>query len=415
MNHHRRSVRALALLALAFSSASAWSAPTTVNGALEQIGPFRVLRVWGTPREMGFAHGFLIGGEFVADLNRHVAALPEAQRKSYDEDRSALLQTIAIPASTRAELDGLLAGIEAAGGTMSRVAGLDRAVRVEDLIWHNAGDTLRAFGCSGFTVWGPQTGRAGLITARNFDFPVPSTETLESQLVLVRQPAGKQQVATVTWPGYLGAFTGINEDGVCTFMHDGTGRQLSRPAGVYTPVALVLKDVLEEATAATAHGTAETMLKTIGSYPFSYMVRVIAPRTGDKTAKPARVFRIDADGLGENPVGSYFCITTNHYLNDQFGPLDKANDWSRGRYQVLESQMKEGMRRKVAWDALREVSSAKGAPTLHALVVYPELRELDLAFAVQKDRIFPAPKSRMNATIKFDRLFANPTSSAPRP
>ena len=384
------------------------AAQPDVKGKLDQIGPFRVVRVWGSPEEMGFAHGYLVGAGFVADLRQKVAALGPKERETYDADRSGLLGAISVPRPALEELKGILKGIEAAAGKLPDMAGLGRSLRVEDLVFYNAGDTLRAFGCSGMTVWGKQAGNADVVTLRNFDFPIATREALGRQMILVRHPTGAHQVATVTWPGYIGAFTGINDEGVCTFLHDGTGPRIHAPKGKYTPAALVLADVLANSSAADAHDRAEVALKGIVPYPFSYMVRVVTPRIPGVVDVPARVFRIDGAGLSENPVKSFFSITTNHYLQPDSQPVPGSSHGSIDRLHVLTSHLHGTVDKAVAWNALRAVVAAgsTGAPTLHSLVVYPKLRRLQLAFATWTDRIVAAPKSRMVAEITFDELFA---------
>ncbi len=396
------------LWCMLFLTAPVGAAQPDVRGKLDRIGPFRIVRVWGSPQEMGFAHGYLVGADFVADLRQEVAALEPKQRETYDNDRDGLLGAISIPGPALEELRGILKGITAAMGQLPDLAGLGRPLRVEDLVFYNAGDTLRAFGCSGMTVWGKQAGHADVVTLRNFDFPVATREALARQMILVRHPAGGHQVATVTWPGYIGAFTGLNDEGVCMFLHDGTGPRIGTPKGKYTPAALVLADVLASSSAVDAHKRAEAAMKAIVPYPFSYMVRVVTPRIPGKVDVPARVFRIDGAGLSENPVRSFFSITTNHYLQPDFQPVPGSSRGSIDRLHVLTSHLRATVDRAVAWNALRAVVSPAytGAPTLHSLVVYPKLRRLQLAFATWSDRIVAAPESRMVADITFDELFA---------
>ena len=151
---------------------------------------------------------------------------------------------------------------------------LHRPLRLDDLILYNARDMTRAMGCSGFTVWGQRAGDAGVITTRNFDFPVPGPKTLKAQLILVRRPKGKRQVATVTLPGYLGAVTGINEKGVCAFVHDGTGGRSRKLSGHPAPLGLVLKTLLEDASPGNVDDLATSLLKDIS--PYQSVVKVVS-------------------------------------------------------------------------------------------------------------------------------------------
>lgn len=389
-----RLARAVPLLVLSLASAVCAAAPPPVNGRLDHVGPFRTLFVWGTPHDMGVAHGYLLGDDIAAILGSGGVLPIHGNPDMVDALRRRLRGIIRVPPTTRAELEGMLEGIALRhGGQAPTVPGLGRPLTIDDLVLHNGADLLRAFGCSGFTVWGPRAGDAGVITARTFDFPVTSRAMLRRQMLIVRRPTGAHQVATVTMPGYIGAFTGINDAGVCTFMHDGTGSRRRTASGPpWTPVSLVLKDVLEATTATTAHAAAERALGAAAPYPFSYLIRVVGPRIPGRDAPPIRVFRIDGDGVSENPIGTAACITTNHYLTAAFRPARGADDWSLERYDRLSRRIRGDVTSRAAWDALSAVaSSSRGAPTLHAVVVYPERRTLDLALARWDGPAGPAP------------------------
>jgi hypothetical protein len=414
----RRYIIKVFALGLALLSASKLvvAAPPAVNGRIEQIGPFRVLRVWGTPEEMGFAHGYLVGQGFIDYHRERLATLSPTDRAAYPALRDALVKLIEIPRTVRAEIGAIFSGMEAALGDLSALDGIPHPLALGDLLLHNAGDTVRAFACSGFTVWGARAGEAGVITTRNFDFAIPGPKSLAAQMILIRQPRGRRQVATITWPGYIGVFTGVNEEGVCAFLHDGTGPRISRPERPFTPLAIVLAEMLETAGPAQAHAAAEGALKTIVPYPFSYMVRIVTtPSDGDD--RPERVFRVDASGLSESPSGAMSCITTNHYLNDDLTASANAGPGSALRYARLQRFTGSTVTSGRAWKALAAVAHEGNNPTLHSLIVYPVQRRLELAFAtidagrtadatgaMDDGRVTVAPK-HTPTPITFDELF----------
>jgi len=297
-----------------------------------------------------------------------------------------------------AELAAILDGIKAAKGELPKMALANRPMQVEDLIVANSADAMRAFGCSGFTVWGTDAGDAGVITTRNFDFGVFSKVGLTNH-ILVRAPAGKKAVAGISPPGYIGVFTGINQDGVCAFLHDGDGPLMQSPSGKIKPLAFALTGLLETAEPNAALASAEKLLKGLTPYPFSYMVRIVTPRSGD--GPPARVFHIDAGGFGENPVNGQACLTTNHYLPGK--PGEESGTMSR--YKRLERLVNGPVSSAKAWECLTAVAADQpDCVTLHALVVYPEKKKLEIAFATIGDKLVPAPLNKP-ATLTFDQLF----------
>lgn len=405
----RRFIQAL-LLPIVVSTAAVADQPR-VNGRLESIGDVKVLRVWGTPHEMGFAHGYLIGADFVRGLELGGFVPMEGDPKEIDRARMQLRQVVQLPPRIAEELKGMYDGIVAqAGGKPPVLRTLDRALAYDDLVLHNAGDMLRAFGCSGFTVWGERAGEEGLITARNFDFAAMHDIAVESGVLLVRHPAGRTPVAMLTGPCFIGAYTGVSADGVCTFMHDGTGTGQRKPSGPATPLSVSLTGMLETMDVSDPFGHAERELKAVGMSPFSYMVRVIAPQPMERGQAPVRVFRIDAGGVSTNPVGNGVCITTNHYLEPDGTAVEGANDWSLLRYRRLANAVEDkDVTPAAAFAALRSVTlDSDRAGTIHSVVVYPKSRKLDVAVGKWKDKLVPATRFKPT-TITFDALFRDPT------
>jgi hypothetical protein len=167
-----------------------------------------------------------------------------------------------------------------------------------------------------------------------------------------------------------------------------------------------MTELLEGVGPGDAHARFERELRELAPYPFSYMLRVVAPVGPGTGGPPERVFHIDAAGFGENPGGPSQCITTNHYLTDGLRPAATADPWSLKRYQELEGALKRPVTAEAAWDALEAVSiSDTGHGTLYSLVVYPRERRLDLAFArLEGGRVTAAPKSEP-VSIDFTDLF----------
>jgi hypothetical protein len=392
------------LLLLAFGAVASADAPH-INGKLDKLGPYPVLRVWGSPEEMGFAQGYLKAKEIVEIISPAAGGDPRALA-IMDQAKHQLLSRISIPNDLRRELEAMYKGIVARLGDQATLKPLDRQLSVDDLILYNAIDLLRAFGCSGFTVWGDKAGKWGVITTRNFDFSLRGKLDVDTQMILVRTPKdGGHAVATITLPGHIGAFSGINDEGVCTFMHDGTGGRTMAISHAVTPMALTLTELLEEVDAASAHARAATMLDSGGAYPFSYMVRVVSPVADGTPPSPEWVFRVDPSGVSRNPIGDHTCITTNHYLEPDLKPAAEADSWSLTRYKRLDQRLSSAMDPAAAWAAQRAVASSdENYPTAHTIIVYPERKRIDVAFATWNGRAVPAPESQPT-TITFDQLF----------
>lgn len=352
-----------------------------VSGRLETLHGRRLLRVWGTPATMGFAHGFLLHEDIVADFQDQIRVLFATDVAAYDVTLPKVLAAVRIPAESRQEIDAIFAGMLAAHGAPPVLPLLSRPLGVEDLYFYNAMDVIRGLSCSGFTVWGERAGEAGVLSTRNFDYAAFSPSVVSHQLVLVRRPEGRRSVATFTLPGYLGAFTGLNDARIALFLHDGNGPRSARAESPFVPACLVLKELLETSTAENVHRRTQEALADAAT-PYSYLVRLVTPRTAGGSTSPETVFRIDARGLTQNPSGDTFCITTNHYLDGQGQPLEGTAADSLERYRQLEPVVRRSVTSAAAWEALRSVArSSPRSLTLHSVVYLPERRRLEFAMA----------------------------------
>jgi hypothetical protein len=115
---------------------------------------------------------------------------------------------------------------------------------------------------------------------------------------------------------------------------------------------------------------------------------------------------VDASGLSENEIegGSVTCLTTNHYLPTAEEPTE---GWSQTRYSRLTDLLKGTVTGELAWKALQAVDADQPDNlTLHSLVVFPEQRRLEIAFAGVKGKLTPAPENKP-IKITFDQLFAD--------
>ncbi len=388
------------------------SAQVSLNGRMERIGSFQVVRVWGDPPEMGFAHGYLLAKDIVADLQTVVSTLYGGKMERYEATLASLKDIISVPPRLQAEIEGVFEGIQSVYGAAPEMPAWGRRMKIEDLIHWNAFDVLRAFGCSGFAVWHDRAGEAGVIAGRTFDFPAFSPDMLSHQFILIREPSHRAKIASVTWPGYVGAFTAINHRGVAIFLHDGNGRRSPQPTGQYVPMTLVMMDILEQAKPENTWRYVRNAVQ-VHATPFSYLVRVVAPWTTN-TPVPSAVFRRDADAAGFNPAKQDMTITTNHYLADNFTPQGDASEDSVRRYKTLETLLSGPVTPIMAWNALGAVASADpNSGTLHALVFYPERRRLELSFAQWTEQAFIPATLHAPTVISFDELFKSPQDRGP--
>ncbi len=255
-----------------------------VKGRLEVVGGQRVLTLWGTPRERGFAQGYLLAEQIVEGVERDFERI---MNKRFKQLYSTLLTKLVIPRfqfaeRELAEMEGLFAGVKAKlPAERLTIDTLGRAFTLVDLKALNTFGDWYGLGCSSLALWGDLTKDGKTLVGRNFDFPAFDL-VLKHQYVVVRAPDGKRpgQVG-VSYPGCIGTLTGMNVHGVFVAIHDvrikPTMDKALRPN---VPRLLAVRRLLEQTHGADACTQARDLVR---SWPTLYgnNLMVIAPQRKD--------------------------------------------------------------------------------------------------------------------------------------
>ncbi len=346
-----------------------------VHGRVEHHGGLKVLRLWGTPQERGHAHGVLLGADFAAVALPEFTARFARQQPLLEQARAAVKRLIEYPEDVQQELQGLWQGLVESRVSL-RMDELDRSFDFTDLLVANALDVFGLMGCSSFTVWGQQAEGGGVLSARNFDWPFTGEHLLKHTVVVVTHLPGGRAVAAVTWPGYLGAVTGVNSDGMAAFLHVGSAKITFTPEPSSWPSALAVRAILASEAKADARTTFAAAQKVLEftSPPAGYITHVALPTTA-VDGSPAVVFETDADSCVEGERQASALVLTNHFRTRTDGR--KASKDSLDR----EQRVQTGLRGCIdigdhvvspaeAWQLLASVQRGGGHAfgTLHALV-----------------------------------------------
>lgn len=369
------------------------------HGEIREVGSLRVLRICGTARERGYAHGYFLGDEIVRLLNGYLEEITPGEEgaKIYELKARAMLRTMAVAPRFKEELEGMLAGIRAKlpdGGLLSR---LGRAIEYDDLVTINCIPEISRVACSSFAAWGPLTTDGDTISGRNLDWH--SLRALEGgQILIVQIPnASEKQIAwvSVTWPGFIGCLTGMNAEGVSVCMHDVRSDEPSMPIG-FTPRGLSLRQVIESAHIETAAQDGRDILSKCLSRVGNNVV-LSAPYLAGRS-RPSVVFEydgriFDSSGVtvraarvaGKKKAARAFQIATNHYrkraepepcdryerINEQFIEMSKAS----GRLDV------DGAWKVLASVAQQTPPGKRGLLTYHSVVFEPNDRRMHVAIS----------------------------------
>jgi len=110
---------------------------------------------------------------------------------------------------------------------------------------HDIGHALQSMalvGCTSFGTWGSATD-SNMIIGRNFDFYV-GDKFAEDKIVAFFNPSEGYKFMTVTWGGFIGAVSGMNEKGLTVTIN---ADKTSLPSASATPVSLVAREILQYA------------------------------------------------------------------------------------------------------------------------------------------------------------------------
>lgn len=360
-------------------TASVVSATTSSpNGTLSVEHGQTILRVWGTPTQMGFAHGSLLRDAIIDVVENY--ALQVVPPATLAATGAVLAKVGDISPALREEAAGIVEGMKTAGG--AHVPGLDRELTADDLLALNAMTDLVAIGCSSLSTWGDGVATdldGAPMVVRNLDWSTDE-DLLEHQIILVTMPSDptRQPVVSVGFAGYIACLSCVNEAGVTALFNmgygDGAGSIATAAAG-FAPANLLLRDALERrdvdgdgASRADDITAAVSAARHVGSY----IVHLVEPpREG---SVPARVLEVESDGIAirkpARDLGDERLAATNH-LRSKTAPT------SCSRYQRIHETARRTERfdRDTLWDLGRSVRLPE---VVHTVLVEPTPRALSV-------------------------------------
>lgn len=341
-------------------------------GRLSQRDGLRVLELWGTPEQAGYAQGYLLAESIVALFDGFVLdpkvvphpglyesyLIPTVQRQfRWDDAHIREMQAIC---------NGVRDRLEPAA---RRSRKLDRELGLADLMVANAlADWHGAF-CSSFSAWGALTVDGRVLTARNLDFP--STPVMrESQHVVVRRSADDRRGwVAVSWPGAIGVYTAMNSDGVSIFMHDAGGLAPTESEG-FVPRSLILREALEAARQDTFVDDVRRVLVQrrvmVGNnvHVSAPTAAVVFEFDGNPRDSGVTIRRPDEDALAAQAI---WC--TNHMCERRAVAGPDSDTWRR--YETLESGLQAAATAATRLDVpamLRLIDTVANKTTVHTVI-----------------------------------------------
>jgi hypothetical protein len=211
-----------------------------------------VLHLQGSPLEMGYAHGVLLReqmhtleNEFLQMIQGYVPRhwVMEAL-KDYVIFRNRHLSDY-VPLNYRMEIYGTTLGCPdihpEEGPFYNRLLNYHAAHDVSYMMIDNP--LVSRAGCTAFAAWGSATENRHLLTGRNFDWEAAEVFSRD-RVVIMCEPDGGIPFISVAWAGMAGVVSGMNRAGVSVTIN---GAPSSLPRNTATPVAIVARDILQQA------------------------------------------------------------------------------------------------------------------------------------------------------------------------
>jgi hypothetical protein len=278
-------------------------------------------------------------------------------------------------------------------------------------------------GCSSFTLCGEQVEGGGVLTARNFDWPLTGPHLLEHTILVVQHLDSGRAVASVSWPGFVGTVTGVSRDGLAAFLHVGSAKITYTPEPSSWPTAIAARAILAAGVGSDAAATWAAAREQLGytSPPGGFLTHLVLP-VAPAVGAPAMVFEADArkvvPGAGPGAVADGAerrdaLVVTNHFRTRTDGrpasgdSLQREKRLAKGIGQCLAADDHKLSRDEV-WELLGAVERGGGHAfgTLHALVFRHEPWCFELRIAeLGTDGIVAAPASGRRVVLSREQVF----------
>ena len=418
------------------------------GGTIRQVRNFTVLHLYGNPEERAYAFGYLTGPQVMDFLDFVVLENFAGSTEWYEQKYIPYLRSnFSEYRQYDSEVEEFLAGMRDSGTDM-QVRWLNRTITADDIYAINSyyfeeiyrgippqGDREenQRISCSSAVVWGNITKNpelnGGIIHGKNMDGENDLRKvTVNSLLIIAIEPekgSGEKRVVSVDWPGFIGTFNPMNEDGIYLAPH-AAGTLPDYSATDHTDYPLMYRPVILQASSTDealdlwhqAGGTLSSGFSTAISQPvqtrsgYPPSVTLESDVWGDAIRlpgatwpdNPEMIFTVNTfyayEGVNPEAVSALKTYHDAVYPTDYRyrAMADRANQYIADRGSIGTPEMIGLMR-------AASTSKEYQGQTEYSFIAYPDLREFALAREDLQKKSLDASFAQYER-FTFDDVFA---------
>ncbi|MGQ9731193.1 MAG: C45 family autoproteolytic acyltransferase/hydrolase [Candidatus Zipacnadales bacterium] len=246
------------------------TASEQVRGTVEILGEgedaVKLLHLWGSPREMGYAHGLLCKNEVKDFFTKIITAMTAHMHVSEEKlDESWAAMEPFVPKEYLEEMEGL------AEGAGVGIEVVKRAHAIPD---------LSEMDCTFFAAWGDFTQEGNFIQLRALDYAT-GAHIQDNPAIIVYHPKDGPAYVNIGWCGFIGMVTGMNAQQIC-MSEIGDDFEKEKHTLEGEPMPFIMRDVIRKAT--TVEEGIEIVRNAKRTSSFLYLI-------GDAKAPDARALK----------------------------------------------------------------------------------------------------------------------------
>ena len=217
------------------------------NGSIEYIGEIKILNLWGSWADMGYAHGYLLGPNIKEVFENYFLEMVGGS-SNFELIRGFFLVYFVIPSEFQEYTQNMVIGLS---DTISIYSdSLGRNIDYIDVCVISATPDLSAlegvktFMCSSVSSWGeateedPELNESPAVS-RNLDFYIDTGSLiLDNNILITLEPDSGQDWIAIGFPGFAGCLSGMNESGISACLNMGNHQGTSQYTTPFVPICM---------------------------------------------------------------------------------------------------------------------------------------------------------------------------------